>query len=481
MSLDELKNDLPETPGFIHSMIQKEVYNQVNNNGNVVRFQKSRKTKWNMRRVAVAVLVCIMGTTTVAYAGTKIYHMYLEHKAQYSVATGISSDDGAKKIELPKEIHDIKITAGYIPEGMEWVDENKLCYTDTPYRGGISISSVLMDKESLGITWLGKDVIESEELSFGEHDAVYVKFLDLKQDKSFDSRIFLLCPEEYRVLIIYFGDDVTKEDAIKFVQNMSITEKDEMIETKGLLTWSDMVIPAAEGVKLKNEIAEDKFTISNIGNTIPIGTMYKYVTGRTDIAGSISVCVEDVQIFDDLSILDSNSIPEDWKNAVSDDGKLKQNNLFYVKAGDGETSLDKVVNEESVNQKLVYANVIYTSNSDSELKNIQYICDLVTMKHENGYYRIYTPSEEPGNGYDYYIGDGVARTGEMTYYSADEEYRNGANYISSLQPGESIQIAMAWIVNEEDLENMYLSFNSDGDAYEFSDSMLKAGLVYIGK
>ena len=68
----------------------------------------------------------------------------------------------------------------------------------------------------------------------------------------------------------------------------------------------------------------------------------------------------------------------------------------------------------------------------------------------------------------------------MTYYSADEEYRNGANYISSLQPGESIQIAMAWIVNEEDLENMYLSFNSDGDAYEFSDSMLKAGLVYIG-
>ena len=319
MSLDELKNDLPETPGFIHSMIQKEVYNQVNNNGNVVRFQKSRKTKWNMRRVAVAVLVCIMGTTTVAYAGTKIYHMYLEHKAQYSVATGISSDDGAKKIELPKEIHDIKITAGYIPEGMEWMDENKLSYTDTPYRGGISISSVLMDKESLGITWLGKDVIESEELSFGEHDAVYVKFLDLKQDKSFDSRIFLLCPEEYRVLIIYFGDDVTKEDAIKFVQNMSITEKDEMIETKGLLTWSDMVIPAAEGVKLKNEIAEDKFTISNIGNTIPIGTMYKYVTGRTDIAGSISVCVEDVQIFDDLSILDSNSIPEDWKNAVSDD------------------------------------------------------------------------------------------------------------------------------------------------------------------
>ena len=46
-------------------------------------------------------------------------------------------------------------------------------------------------------------------------NAGMIKFLDLKQDKSFDSRIFLLCPEEYRVLIIYFGDHVTKEDAGK--------------------------------------------------------------------------------------------------------------------------------------------------------------------------------------------------------------------------------------------------------------------------
>ena len=68
---------------------------------------------------------------------------------------------------------------------------------------------------------------------------------------------------------------------------------------------------------------------------------------------------------------------------------------------------------------------------------------------------------------------------EMTYNSISEDYGNGGNYISSLKPGESIQVNMAWIVNENDLNNMYLNLNGDGAAYEFSDSMLKTGLVDI--
>ena len=68
---------------------------------------------------------------------------------------------------------------------------------------------------------------------------------------------------------------------------------------------------------------------------------------------------------------------------------------------------------------------------------------------------------------------------KMTYNSISEDYGNGGNYISSLKPGESIQVNMAWIVNENDLNNMYLSLNGDGATYEFSDSMLKTGLVDI--
>ena len=108
-----------------------------------------------------------------------------------------------------------------------------------------------------------------------------------------------------------------------------------------------------------------------------------------------------------------------------------------------------------------------------------YIGTLLLMDHEDGAYQIYDPTEQSGDDYDRVIWDGVARTAEMTYSSVSEDYGNGENYITSLKPGESIQVNMAWIVNENDLNNMYLNLSGDGAAYEFSDSMLKTGLVDI--
>lgn len=108
-----------------------------------------------------------------------------------------------------------------------------------------------------------------------------------------------------------------------------------------------------------------------------------------------------------------------------------------------------------------------------------YLGSLMLMNHEDGMYRIYVPEEQSGNDYDSIIWDGAAKTAEMTYMSVTEDYGNGDNYISSLNPGESIQVNMAWIVNENDLDNMYLNLNGDGAAFEFSESMLDVGLVDI--
>ena len=67
----------------------------------------------------------------------------------------------------------------------------------------------------------------------------------------------------------------------------------------------------------------------------------------------------------------------------------------------------------------------------------------------------------------------------MVYCSVVEDYGNGGNYISSLKPGESVQIKMGWIVNENDLSHMYLNLAGDAAIYEFSDMVLEAGLVDI--
>ena len=102
------------------------------------------------------------------------------------------------------------------------------------------------------------------------------------------------------------------------------------------------------------------------------------------------------------------------------------------------------------------------------------------MCHNDGStYKVYTPGEEAGDGYDRCTWDGAARTGEMKYCSVSENYGNGGNYIPSLKPGESIQISMAWIVNESDLKEMYLNLNGTGASYQFDDEILANGIIDI--
>ena len=109
-----------------------------------------------------------------------------------------------------------------------------------------------------------------------------------------------------------------------------------------------------------------------------------------------------------------------------------------------------------------------------------YIGDLALIRHKNGKYHIYNAMEQSGDGYDRVSWDGVAHTAEMTYSSVREDYGNGGNYISSLKPGESIQVNMAWIVNEKDIKNLYLNLNGTGGCYEITENMCHTGVVYVG-
>lgn len=77
------------------------------------------------------------------------------------------------------------------------------------------------------------------------------------------------------------------------------------------------------------------------------------------------------------------------------------------------------------------------------------------------------------------VGPAWQRLEKWYNYSVSENYGNGGNYISSIKPGESVQLNMAWIVNESDLKNLYLNVTGDGASYEFSEYILKKGLVDI--
>lgn len=212
---------------------------------------------------------------------------------------------------------------------------------------------------------------------------------------------------------------------------------DKVMQDKHVVDCEERVFGNYEGVYLKyHDLAEDGSF--NDGNYLE--------------ADKISACVDSVQVADDLQLLDQNRIPEEWKTTVGADGKIINNTLSYIKSGDGVNTLDKIVKTESVKQKLVYASVTYANKTDKEINHMPYLGSLMLMNHEDGMYRIYVPEEQSGNDYDSIIWDGAAKTAEMTYMSVTEDYGNGDNYISSLNPGESIQVNMAWISGYSSVE-----------------------------
>lgn len=381
----------------------------------------------------------IWGTLAKTDAGIQV-----EKQGAYSIVTGIKADGSTGKINLPEKIHDIDISAGYIPEGMEWIDEFHLEYPEHDRTGGFSFASVLLDEDDLSKVMQDKNVVDCEERTFGNYEGVYLKYNDLAEDGSFNQRIYLLRPDVYRVITVYIGDDVSKEDAIKVVENLVITENDTMIETAGLYTWSEMVSPEeSSGEAVMTSIADNKLLMHQIGEVFDISASGEDRDGNYIENDKISVCVDAVQVEDNLQLLGQNNVPEEWTDAVGTDGNLVNNTLSYIKSGNGIDSVDEIVKTESVKQKLVYATVTYTNKSDEEINHMLYIGTLLLMDHEDGAYQIYDPTEQSGDDYNRVIWDGVARTAEMTYNSISEDYGNGGNYISSLKPGESIQVNMA--------------------------------------
>ena len=480
MRLDELKNDFPDIPDFIHDMIQEEVEKQVNSS-NITPMQRKSKLNRSISRVAAAAAVCIIATSTVAYAGTKLYHMYLEKQGNYGTLTTIKSDENSEDVKLPEEIHEISVTSNYIPEGMEWtVGRYKLGYKDALDKAGITIDTVLMDKKSLDKSLLDRNVIESENHVFGSYDGIYLKYNTINGENSFDQRIYLLCPEEYRVLTLYIGNTISKEEAYKFAENLVITEEDEMIKTADMITWSDIIEPTVYADKI-DVTTNGQLPIRQIGEAFNLDSYAEDNNGNNITTDKVTACVDKVQIADNLQLLDSDKIPKAWKTAVDANGKLVQNHLSYIKKGDGVNNLDSVVREENMDQKLLFLTVTYTNTSEEELNHMLYLGTLIALsKQDDGTYTVYMPGTEAGEDYDYYTSDGVAKTAEMTYCSVQDDYGKGKNYTPSIKPGESVQVNMAWIVNEKDIKNLYLNLNGTGGCYEITENMCHTGVVYVG-
>ena len=463
MRLKDLKNQYPKTPDFISEMIETEVEKQIHTQETVRRSRK-KKQVWTLGRTATAAAVACVLIGTGAYAAVNVYrnyHMKMEQQGNYSVVTGLTEEteeQTTKTQTLPDQIAEVKGETSYIPEGMEWKDERHLDYTNSENKGGFSFESVLIGDGNLEEGLTDTSVEESEQTTFGEHEGVYLKYHSVRTDTHFNQRIYLLCPEESRVLIVYIGSDVSKEEAYKVAEGITLTETGEMISTADMWDW-DAFIQNSKG----EVVEEDESGFMPYDSVVPADQLHIYSMGEeiykeqafTEEEKNVSLRVDSLQVSDDFSLLNESYIPDEWKDRLDENGKLKENDASYVKRGDGVNTLDEVVRTESFPAKLVYATLTVTNHSDQEIQDILYYIKMSLLTQTDDGYQEYNYMEQSGEDYDYVEwNSGLSLDGGMGYY--DNQNGIGKNYISGLAAGESTKVNVAWIVNEGDLNNMYL-------------------------
>ena len=87
-----------------------------------------------------------------------------------------------------------------------------------------------------------KNVKSSEVLEISGHEAVYLERNPADTDNIwFDKMLYVVYPETWKILFVYGGTDISKEELLKVVENTELQPTGETYSFKDAYTWSDMI------------------------------------------------------------------------------------------------------------------------------------------------------------------------------------------------------------------------------------------------
>lgn len=476
MRLEDLKYEFPKMPDEMRDMVETEVARHLSMQPKEVK--KMRRTRPVGKTIAASVAAVMLFGTTV-FAGANIYRLQREQAGEHAVNVKIvDTGTKTKSYDIPNVAMDI----GYLPEGMVQTEWGKYSFSDAKYKGGISVVFYRMDTGDNQFEMLHENVASSEDVTFNGHSGVYLEYPHLYEDEiTFDKRVYVAFTDVHYVMEMYAASDVSKKEALNIAKSITLsptTKEDDSIRVNSW-NWSEYL--AQETTEQLDDADQGRITVSKaqMGHIYQIGESIRMDNANDKETDGLMAKVSDVQITDDISILDPKWVDDEIKAQTDADGKLLPAVIQYIKSGSADT-LAQVVKSREVPQKLVYATVEYTNTGSTELSNVLFMGDLARIQEENGQMCM-VPSdlyEKPENGdtWDQAMNKGLSQMFEMQYYDVHEDSQN-KNYLESIKPGETVTVHMAWIVTQEELGRLYLSLDTYGGAYEFSDSSLDIGYV----
>lgn len=461
--MNTMREDFPKMPDSIRSMMEEEVARQV-------RQRPERRGFFMKKRAGLVLLAAAVAAGGTAFAAAS-FGLTGERTGAYGLLTGLDGGEDGEGWTLPETIPERMVRFNVIPDGMGYPDEKTTWQLSYEGETSYAIGSALwvMDESANADRLESTYVSNSENLTIGEHSAVYIEYSNGKMPE-----IFVFYPDEYYTAQ-FFLNGISKDDAVSVLENVTLEETGETLTTADVYaTWSRLVGTAEETMEDADAAAEKEYSISGeaMDAALAVGDAW------TD--DTLTIALTDVQVADDLSLLgDAAALDESFSSQVGEDGKLLDNTIEYVKRGDGVDTQDETVREETVAQKLLYLTFAYTNNGVGTAEDVLFYYNCFNLSEDGDSYVLVDNTTRALHGkavdWDYTRqSSDAAASVEMGWFDvtggADQ---NGSNYISSIEPGETVTLHVAFLVNEDQLDGLYIAIGGCGGDPYFGEGALQ--------
>lgn len=464
MKLENMNQDFPNMPESMRQMIEQEVEKQL---AKPDVLPGSRKTGRHIskKRLAIAVAAATLALGTTVFAGV-LYGLKNNRVGKYAYETKLERQDGAQDgtVASADSEHYVKVQASYLPDGMVQTEEGKYNYRDG--RGGVTIGCYYMDTGDTSFEKLSYNVTEKEELKVNGRDGVYLK----TALEAYNQSLYVTYPEEHLVLEMLASSDISKEEALKIAQGVTVTPTEETVGDDVMLcyNWSKYLDAEKENALAEesSDSVEVTFSQKLLEKAERIGRIMDMENNGLEKLPGLTAKVTDVQTADNQSILPEGMLDAEAATAFDANGNLKSSTISYIKKGDGIDTLDQVVKTEKSENKLVYVTVEYTNTGSDTLTDIMYNGSIQLLETKGDRASVWhreleTPAA--GDEWDYVVEEGLMLTAEVGAYDVRGGER-GNNYIDTLKPGETVTVHEAFAVPADKLGEMYLNLDGTGEA-----------------
>lgn len=412
------------------------------------------------------------GEVTVAESTQEIQAEAVVSDNETEVTLSDGVDDGVvneETYEYTEEDTDIDyntiydVEYGWLPEGLEYQGQ------DSPYGGKFHNFTTddgmtpAFAKVPEGVTYIedtGNPDIETtkdEWLLDGKTVSIYYRsdYIPDNPEYNFGRIAFIYFDNTPYVLQLYVTDGISEEDFKKIIDNVKLVPSDNEVayywkpedEQEGITfsvgSYESLGIPMADSKIV--QVGEETYE------------------KNPDVWGNISAKVTGVRFDNNFNGLTNDGIGlvADYNGFLDEDGKLIENvRTWYKNDGTKET-----LSTETVPVSVMTVSVTYTNNGDTPSDDYC-VCPTLQTIYDGYYFRphIYNLMEASAkleeSMVDYTDTYRYLETDDM-HFSFSSPNQTSKNNIH-LEPGESAEVTLAYIVEDKFRDNLYLSLNDNG-------------------